>query len=560
MLSLLIAHIVITVSCLWSGYLFYSLLLKKKEQQPIIFYAISGLILLTAFVQIIVLFSPIGYYVKIMLAGILLLSVLAKWKSFLEFSKRILSEFSSWSGLSLFLYFIVWITILLISAGPTMMDDTESYHIQSIKWIQEYGSVPGLVNLHERFGFNSSWFSSVALLGFSPETTGGFTALNSVLSMWLCYWFVSKFNQFQKENNSQAVMAILITFVGCMAIWPLIRGNAATTNYDFISTCIVLILFTEIFFSFHKEISPSIEWIIWPSYLFTVRIINFPLLLLSLVAVIIFIKQKHFKALLLPIIFCLLLIIPFLIRNIIIAGYPFYPAIFFDVANVDWKPDPQITDRLLEYIKYYNRVSTTYLGIEQTKALGSGWIPEWFKHLFLFDKLLVISGVAGILLSIVKSFFSKTSYSEKSMLLILVITLWIICWLFISPDPRFVYGILLFGVFLLAYHFLSVIKNNSLVKSISGVLTILIIAGLGYYFISKPWKQKEYRNWILPVQLPKPPVKEIVIDNITFRIPEAINNNWNSRCYSTDLPCLYKIDPGLKARGKNIHSGFHLEK
>ncbi|EMO63800.1 hypothetical protein LEP1GSC133_1179, partial [Leptospira borgpetersenii serovar Pomona str. 200901868] len=33
--------------------------------------------------------------------------------------------------------------------------DSGLYHIQSIKWIQEYSVVPGLANLHGRFGFNS---------------------------------------------------------------------------------------------------------------------------------------------------------------------------------------------------------------------------------------------------------------------------------------------------------------------------------------------------------------------------------------------------------------------
>jgi hypothetical protein len=64
----------------------------------------------------------------------------------------------------------------------------------------------------------------------------------------------------------------------------------------------------------------------------------------------------------------------------------------------------------------------------------------------------------------------------------------------------------------------------------------------------------------LPSQLPQPPIKEIVIDGMIFRIPELINTNWNARCYGTDLPCLYKIDPRLKPRGKNIRSGFRLEK
>ena len=60
--------------------------------------------------------------------------------------------------------------ILVMNAGPTIMDDTDSYHIQMIKWARDYGSVPGIANLHLRYGFNSSWFISVALL--SPAIKG----------------------------------------------------------------------------------------------------------------------------------------------------------------------------------------------------------------------------------------------------------------------------------------------------------------------------------------------------------------------------------------------------
>ena len=64
----------------------------------------------------------------------------------------------------------------------------------------------------------------------------------------------------------------------------------------------------------------------------------------------------------------------------------------------------------------------------------------------------------------------------------------------------------------------------------------------------------------MPAQFPQPPVKEIPVHGIIFHIPEKISNNWNARCYGTDLPCLYKIDHRLKTRGKNIRSGFRLEK
>ena len=555
MLSVLIAHIAITFTCLVSGMIFYSLFGQKKEQRPAIFYLISGLILLTTITQIVVLFFPVGLLVKLVTVAIIFIFLFAKWNSYQATLKNIKAELSTLSAISLTIFFIVWLVILLFNAGPIIMDDTESYHIQSIKWIQEYGSVPGLVNLHERFGFNSSWFSSVALFSFLPKTSGGFSVLNSVLSVWMCYWLISVLNSKQKENNYPAVAGLLITFICCFVSWPLLRGNAATTNYDFIATLIVLVLFAEI--SFAEKLSPSIEWLIWPAYLFTVRIINFPLLILGLVAFIFFIKQKRSKALLLPIVYCLFLVIPFIVRNVIITGYLFYPATNFDVSNVDWKPDPVLTERILEYIKYYNRVSTTYLEIEQTKALGSNWIPSWFRYLFSFDKVLVIAGLAGIVLSVIKTFIKK---NNNAILLWSISLVWLSCWFIVSPDPRFVYGVLLFGIFLLSYQLISYIENISLLKTSTNVLLIATIIATTYYFFSKTTKQEGYRNFILPAKLPQPPTKEFTIDGVTFRIPEQINNNWNARCYGTELPCLYKLDPRLKPRGKDIRSGFRLEK
>src|SRR5258705_6344187 len=131
MLSLLIAHIIITVSCLWSGFLFYKFLPYKTESRSIIFYLISGLILFTFFTQIIALFSPIGLTIQLVFAIILLFTAFLKRNELIYLYKKVVAEFTSWPVLSLLLFFLTWFIVLLISAGPTMMDDTESYHIQS---------------------------------------------------------------------------------------------------------------------------------------------------------------------------------------------------------------------------------------------------------------------------------------------------------------------------------------------------------------------------------------------------------------------------------------------
>jgi hypothetical protein len=559
MLTLFAAHIIISASCLWSGFLFYKLFYKKTEGKPAVYYFISGLILLSVLSQLLALFFPIGSRIQWLMGSLLMLSALIKWIECGKLFGRLADELASWPLFTKLLFIITWLIILFINAGPVVMDDTESYHIQSIKWIQEYGTVPGLVNLHERFGFNSSWFSSVALFGFSKNTAGGYTVLNGVLSLWLVYWLVSKQQQLFKEKKYPASFALLIIFITCMAVWPLTRGNAASANYDFIATAVVLVLFAESILSEEKRFLPGVEWVIWPVYLFTVRIIHFPFLLISLASLVFFIRQKSLKALLTSLACCLLLIIPFLARNIILTGYPFYPAVYFDWFSTDWKADPEITGRLLAYIKYYNRVSTAYFDIEQTRALGSGWIPAWFQHLFLFDKILVAGGVTGLIGSVVLLSLQKKFYNKNSIIFIAAISFWLICWFIISPDPRFVYGCLLAGIFLASFYFTSFIKNQKAGKWLTDSVMILLIAGSVFYLVSKPIKQEEYRNWVTAAALPQPPVKEVTIDGITFRIPEPIHSNWNARCYGTPLPCLYKPAPRLQPRGNTIRSGFRLK-
>lgn len=554
MLSVFIAHIIISVCCAWCGYLFYNIISDKEETRPIVYYLLGGFISLSLISQVIVLFFPISVSVQLSLAFVILLTLLLRWKDAKWLMKIFQTGIASLSLLSTLLLFIGWLLIILISAGPLMMDDTESYHIQSIKWIQEFGTVPGLVNLHERFGFNTSWFSSVALFSFSNNTTGGYTVLNSLLSIWFCYWFITKMHQLLKENNRHSALTLLLTFACCIAVWPMIRGNAATTNYDFITTVFVFILFSESFLLKEKEFNPGIEWLIWPIYLFTVRIINFPLLILCVFALLFLIRRRKIQNPILPLGYCLLLIAPFITRNVFISGYPFFPSMYFDWFTVDWKADIQQTEKLLEYIKYYNRVPTTFLEIEQTKALGSGWTPSWFRYLFNYDKIIVIAGALGLIIGLSKIF------TRRAFLFFVVFIIWISCWFFISPDPRFVYGGFLAGFFILVNAIFNFIKNEKLFSSAITGITIIIVVTLTFFLISKPLKQPEYRNWVMPAKLPQPPVKEVSFDGINFYTPEIINNNWNARCYGTKLPCLYKIDDNLKPRGKKISDGFRLEK
>ncbi len=63
--------------------------------------------------------------------------------------------------------FIIFIAVSAISACEPLDYDTYLYHGQMIKWIEEYGAVKGLANLHMRFGYNSAFMCLQALFSLS---------------------------------------------------------------------------------------------------------------------------------------------------------------------------------------------------------------------------------------------------------------------------------------------------------------------------------------------------------------------------------------------------------
>jgi hypothetical protein len=559
MLFLLFYYIVVSALCTTTGLVFYALTSRDDIKKPFIFFPVTGLILITLFSQIAALVFPVNEYCFFIFTALFLILAFAYRKRIYKACGIVFQNPGIFSLTSWPLVFVCLAMILLFNAGPTIMDDTESYHIQMVKWIHEYGTVPGIANLHERFGFNSSWFSSISFF-LPPGKLNFYTALNGLLSFWFSVYLINKFQSQSGKTISSASVGALLVFILSVLSWPMIRGNAGTANYDFITTVLVVVLFMEsirINTPGKASVFP-VEWILWPVYLFTVRTINYPLLFLCLPAIFLLIKQKNWKNLFLLISSSACLVLPFIARNVLLSGYPFYPARQFNLFTVDWKVNDQMLTWLLDYIKYYNRVNDTFLPIGQTKQLAfPNWIGTWFHYLFVYDKMIVIPGLLGLFASLgfTRKFFSL-HWVNKVFLLIFLFQ--IVSWLFIAPDPRFIYGTLLCGSFLLVTVLLPGALNISNKVFTRGIGILLSIAILSYAVL-KPNRDTRYRNFVAPYNLPQPPVSELTIDSIRLRVPEKILGNWNRRCYGTDLPCLYVPNPKLRARGRDIRDGFRLE-
>jgi hypothetical protein len=555
MLYLILYYFGISCICLWAGILFYSFIDRNRGAERTFFhFLLTGLIMITAIGQWIVLIFPVGLFsLFFILCLFILCSFFRRMRIRNIFSNCLtgLKEKNIWFFACLFCFYLM---ILVLNAGPTLMDDTDSYHIQMVKWIQEYGSVPGIANLHLRFGFNSSWFVSIALFSYPFHGLNIYTSLNGLLSVWLSYYLLETIFNSIKSNPAKSngiVAAGFILFILCLLNWPMIRGSAMNANYDFISTCCIILLFMDLF-SIQKE--APVEWLIWPAYMFTVRLMNFPLLILSLVYIYRFLKPFSARKLFLSFFAVGFIIIPFLIRNSILSGYPFFPFYQLDFFSFDWKADKMNLVEISRYIKYFNRVNPMFQPLSVTEKLGfPNWIVSWYTYLFRFDKLIIALAFLGYLILLIRV---KKIKDHLLRIFLFVMVCQLISWFFLAPDPRFVYGSLLFGIFAAMTGLPPVKGSWSGMMKYTLILTSFFVLA---YAVLKVVRDNDYRNFLAPHRIPVPAVKTIMVDHIQMHIPERVLNNWNPRCYDLELPCLYRPDPRLEARGRNISNGFRLK-
>ena len=555
MLYLIIYYLVVSAVCLWTGLLFYSFFTKMElRRKSLVHFLITGLIVLTALGQWIVLFLPVNGITLLIILLLLGFISAARKKKVADLFRNCMTELRTSPGIFYICLFCFLIMILVLNAGPIIMDDTDSYHIQMVKWINEHGSVPGIANLHLRFGFNSSWFISIALFNFPTGILKGYTSLNGLLSFWMCFFLLESFfdsihNKVLKQGWFSA--ACLIIFALCLLNWPMIRGSATNANYDFITTCCILILFVDLK---APGKSPPPEWLVWPVYLFSVRMTNFPLLLLSIIFFLQFLKPFSGKKVFFTVLTAGFVIIPFIVRNIILSGYAFFPVYQLDFFSFDWKVDKMKLVEFSRYIKYFNRVSPANQLMSVTDKLEfPEWIRSWYRYLFRFDRVILTVSFVGFIV-----LFLRLKKIRNDLFKIFFVTMicQLIAWFLMSPDPRFVYGPLLFGIFA-AIRTLPDLKRYgfSVMKYSLLSMSILFLE----YVIVKGARDDQYRNYLTPHPIPVPAFQTVVIDHIPLHIPEKILNNWNPRCYDVDLPCLYIADPRLEARGIGIADGFRLK-
>lgn len=453
MLLIFFSFIYIFITTLNFGILFKKIV--RITNCHVVIHHILGLFFYTIFTSIAAFFIRINIEFYSIVFILNLIIFFSNKQLFIKEIKSFINTISKLDILFKVLFFVIFIITLAQSATAPYLLDNESYYIQTIKWINDFGYVKGLANLHMFFAQNSAWHTLQA--GFSfPFISDYFNDINGFLFILMSILALEKINNYKYNLDTQDLCfgAILLFTIFFMQFI-----NAPSPDL------IVFVLTPYVFYIFIKQYNTIDE----NSFKIVLSLVLFLCLIKVTIAVIIFLILllffKNFQSLKKHVLTFTLLsgvvLIIFLVKNSIISGYLFFPIETIDLFNFDWK-QPQ------SLVQFYN-YGTYLAGFDNQEVVDLTIVDRFLFWLNIsklhgvFNKLYVF-----LLLVFPLFIFKNTAKKPISIIYFLAILQFIILWNN-SPQYRFFF---VFIIFLSLQIIIPFIKNKSYINYF---LTIIIL-------------------------------------------------------------------------------------
>ncbi len=284
--------------------------------------------------------------------------------------------------------------------------DTGLYHAQSIRWIEEYGIVPGLGNLHSRLAYNSAAFCLSALYsmaflgGQSYHCCAGFLAFGLAL---VCMEGITKerIKGFcAPRTGSPLSKPRLSDFARLTAVYYLLMifdemVSPASDYFMVLLVFFIVIRWLELIERKESAYLPYALLCVLGVSVVTVKLSGALILLLTLKPAVMMIKEKRGKEIVKFLVLGVLTILPFLVRNVILSGWLVYPFTSVDLFSFTFKIPKGMADYDAREIQVWGR---GFSDVERYGEAPCKWLPEWAAGLDGSNKVFLMLALVGILL------------------------------------------------------------------------------------------------------------------------------------------------------------------
>lgn len=427
--------------------------------------------------------------------------------------------------------------------------DSDLYHAQSIRWIEEYGVVPGLGNLHNRFAYNSSFFSLSALysmkfvIGESLHTMSGFMAL--VLS--LTALDITKSREHKKFSMSGFARVGLIYYL------ITIMDEVVAPASDYSIMCVIffiIIKWLDLLEKDEKNVTPYALLCVLGVYALTLKLTAGLIILLVIKPVYRLIKEKKIKDIIVYLSMGVLVAVPWFARTVIISGWLLYPFPALDLFDFDWEMNAAGIETDAAQIKTWGRAlyDSSLVDVPITQ-----WFPNWFSStLSGMEKLLILGCIFSIVVFVVDIIVLVCRKQWKRLDVTLVIgtvALSYLFWQFSAPLLRYGYAYVLLVDGLVPGWILIRLNRNRLQNLVYFVLLaygLYKVFAVGQYV----YNARLADNYIKPADYGNYEMSSYEVDGIVFYYPVG-----GDRAGYDFFPAAPAIST-IELRGEGLEDGF----
>ncbi|MBP3826374.1 MAG: hypothetical protein ILA11_11660 [Butyrivibrio sp.] len=376
-------------------------------------YIITGIVLVTVYAQIVSLFTKVSLGANLVLLALSVLIAVYYRDELGDELIRMLGKLKS--GANFYVYLAVFLIMAYGASHGYMHYDSDLYHAQAIRWIEEYGIVRGLGNLHVRLAYNSSAFPLSALYSFrflggqSYHVMSGFFAL---LLAWQCV---------DIKNVLRRGHPVISDFARLAAIYYLftIYDEMMAPASDYFLSCLVfyiIIHWLDMNVRHERSYLPYILLALLGVFAITIKLSAAPMLLLTIVPIYKLFHNRtkeKMRAFWVSVALAFVIVLPFLIRNIILSGWLLYPVTFLDFFGFYWEiPKGLAAYDALEIRTFgrgYNDVAT-YGNVPMRE-----WVPNWFASITGLNKIMLVLALLSIVAYVIYlAYFVLAFAGEKS--------------------------------------------------------------------------------------------------------------------------------------------------
>ena len=371
------------------AYRFY----KHERHIGIMSSVMAGLAITTAYAGFFSIFYKVGIVANIVM---ILFCVLFVWLDRTHYTD-ILSDinggkfigriFGSGSTriIKVIVFSIFFVAALFFTTEGNFFSDSGYYHEQSIRWIEELGTVKGSVHILKRLAYNSCYFCQCALYSMKDIFSQSLHCLSGFYGILVMGYALSGFNKSIRTNAIR-----LAPFVYFILLCSEITSPASDYPLVF-SVFYVVIRWFELRDDNEEHYSPYALLSLFVVFLISIKLTVGCLILIVIKPAIAMIKEKRIKEIITSIMAGIIILLPYFIRNYIICGWLIYPFTKIDIFNPDWKLPMRHVQTDADEIKVWGR-GMGQIGGQVTDGIKV-WLPHWWEYMSVPNRMIVASAI-----------------------------------------------------------------------------------------------------------------------------------------------------------------------